>query len=308
MVILMRSFLSAPSPPRKSILFLHQAPAARAASNLAPTEGKVVASGTQPQHGAQKLPFGNRGVTALRLVGQMASGTVLFGLYASVKRRLESKPYVLHFASLLGVHPPPPLLPAPTLSPPVAAAIGGACGGVGFALMAAPIAAFLRTGNLHARVLVKGLPHAVCRDACGFAAFFSAFAWAHPKCQALILDSELEARHPVLASCAASGGAGGAAGLAGYVVGSPFDTIYKVRRGWRPADAPLLSLRRTLTSPRGVRAVAAGAATFAAMELVQDVLIGAQDAAFLTEHPELVDERRRCRTKSGECVPCDAEK
>lgn len=60
---------------------------------------------------------------------------------------------------------------------------------------------------------------------------------------------------------------GGAAGLITYLWRSPLDTLYKRAVGWRDADAPLWSFRRFLTSPRGGKAVAIGAATWSAYEV-----------------------------------------
>ena len=60
---------------------------------------------------------------------------------------------------------------------------------------------------------------------------------------------------------------GGFAGLLSYMWRSPLDTLYKRAVGWRAHDAPLWSLRRFLTSPRGGKAVAIGAITWSAFEI-----------------------------------------
>ena len=59
---------------------------------------------------------------------------------------------------------------------------------------------------------------------------------------------------------------GAAAASATYCWRSPIDTLYKQSLRWRAADAPLLSLKRFITSPRGLKAVAIGAVTWTAYD------------------------------------------
>lgn len=65
---------------------------------------------------------------------------------------------------------------------------------------------------------------------------------------------------------------GGVSGLATYMVRSPCDTLYKQAVGWRPGDTPLWSWRRFIASPRGLKAVGIGAATWSAYELADACL------------------------------------
>jgi hypothetical protein len=65
----------------------------------------------------------------------------------------------------------------------------------------------------------------------------------------------------------AAAASGGLAGLLSYAWRSPLDTLYKRAVGWRAHDAPLWSLRRFLTSPRGGKAVLIGATTWSAFEI-----------------------------------------
>ena len=60
---------------------------------------------------------------------------------------------------------------------------------------------------------------------------------------------------------------GAASGIVAYAWRSPWDNRWKMARGWRPPDSPLLSPRRfTLESPRGLRAAGIGAVTWAVYE------------------------------------------
>ena len=71
---------------------------------------------------------------------------------------------------------------------------------------------------------------------------------------------------------ALSSAAGGGAGLATYLWRSPWDTLFKVSLGMRAKETALVSARRFLTSPRGIKATAVGAATWGIYEGVWTVL------------------------------------
>lgn len=71
-----------------------------------------------------------------------------------------------------------------------------------------------------------------------------------------------------LRTMAATMVSGGLSGLCTYLWRSPWDTLYKRSIGWRGDSAPLWSLQRFVSSPRGAKAVAIGAGTWSAYEFV----------------------------------------
>ena len=76
----------------------------------------------------------------------------------------------------------------------------------------------------------------------------------------------------LLRNAGATAFSGGVSGLATYLWRSPWDTKFKRSVGWRGDDAPLWSWRRFLQSPRGLKAIGLGAATWSAYELADAVL------------------------------------
>ena len=60
---------------------------------------------------------------------------------------------------------------------------------------------------------------------------------------------------------------GAISGLFTYAWRTPWDTLYKKSVGWRDPDAPLWSMSRFLRSPRGLKALGVGAATWSAYEV-----------------------------------------
>lgn len=72
----------------------------------------------------------------------------------------------------------------------------------------------------------------------------------------------------LLKQAGATAVSGGLSGLCTYLWRSPWDTLYKRAVGWRAVDeAPLWSWQRFLKSPRGLKAIGIGAATWSAYEL-----------------------------------------
>ena len=92
---------------------------------------------------------------------------------------------------------------------------------------------------------------------------------------------------------------GAVSGFLTYLWRTPFDTLYKQSVGWRDPNAPLWSLDRFLRSPRGLKAVAVGAATWSAYELADAALRWWVEADVV----EVVDEQgksiRRQRSSRG---------
>ena len=83
---------------------------------------------------------------------------------------------------------------------------------------------------------------------------------------------KLTSASDILRGLLVAAGSGGVAGLATYAWRSPWDTLYKREVRWRAANAPLWSITRFVSSPRGLKAVLVGASTWAVYELADAAL------------------------------------
>ena len=160
-------------------------------------------------------------------------------------------------------------------APVSSSALGGGLGGLLYAACSTPIANYLAGEPLNA--VYSGFRYTFMRDVVGFGIYFGCYTWLRHIGHELFEEgvegatakgkantSEVFANLPK--SIALSAAAGGGAGLATYIWRSPFDTQFKISRGWRHPDTPLISPRRFITSPRGIKAVAIGAATWGIYE------------------------------------------
>ena len=157
-------------------------------------------------------------------------------------------------------------------APPLQSGLAGAVGGALYGVTATPIANYLREGKATAGVLTRGLGWTLVRDTGGFALYFGIFtAIRGSLIQFEGADNEaiMEGRYAwtdIARRLCVSSLAGAGAATFSYTWRSPFDTMYKRSCGYRPPDTPLLSWDRFITSPRGMKAVLLGAATWAAYE------------------------------------------
>lgn len=177
-------------------------------------------------------------------------------------------------------------------------ALGGACGGLSYAVCATGTATWLGTASTSSSTISSSpwhffrtaIRYTAVRDGAGFAVYFGSFRLAQEQLTswlgAAIGDDDLEpvdmqtatpAR--VAGSIAVTAISGALSGLATYLVRSPFDTLYKQAIGWRPPDAPLWSFQRFLSSPRGLKSLGIGAITWSAYE-VADVTLRAYAARY----------------------------
>lgn len=147
----------------------------------------------------------------------------------------------------------------------------------------------------------RALPYTLPRDMGGFAVYFGVYAFSHKALLELFrgaAGSGVHAAAPsdpapadgtdaapmssarqdfsllsvstsgeLAGSLSAIATSGALSGLCTYMWRTPFDTMYKRSVGWRDENAPLWSFRRFLRSPRGVKAVVVGAATWSAYEV-----------------------------------------
>jgi hypothetical protein len=159
-------------------------------------------------------------------------------------------------------------------------AIAGAVGGTVYAVLATPVTAYVRAGARTFMPLVDGLLYTIPRDAGGYALYFGAYTFVRGYEVNLRQQNVEEENGSIRADTFAvdiafAGLAGAAAGMFSYLWRSPWDTLYKKRYGWRPADALLFDPKRFITSPRGVQAIATGAVTWmvyeATMRLVHEL-------------------------------------
>ena len=88
---------------------------------------------------------------------------------------------------------------------------------------------------------------------------------------------------------------GAISGLFTYAWRTPWDTLYKKSVGWRDPDAPLWSMSRFLRSPRGLKALGVGAATWSAYEVAD---AGIRYLAALSEDDVAPGKRDPGRTSS----------
>ena len=243
----------------------------------------------QPEDHASKIAESIRGgrlgwlrTSALNYGGIYLSGVLLFMGHATVLRRLKADETELDDEDTAHASK---------------SALAGACGGIAYGLSSTPLISLLRLGGpargelfswVH-RAVLRPLSYTLPRDAGGFALYFGVYSYVrtHPlitsspavevKAEA---EAEAKAETPPASSAlmtvaaeavpelATALVAGTAAGIATYLWRSPWDTLYKVRMGWRPPDAPLLSGSRFITSPRGAKAVGISGATWVVYEAV----------------------------------------
>lgn len=211
------------------------------------------------------------------------------------------------------------------LSGAAKSAVAGGAGGAMYALSSTPLVGLLRAGppsttaretsaQWAVRVVGRPLRYTLARDCGGFAFFFGTYsacragwAWrveptppepppresAHvhtavvaPAAEGAPASASMQEAAATLASNLASALVSGtAAGVATYLWRSPWDTLYKKHMGWRPADAPLLSPARFVTSPRGLKAVAISGATWTAYEAVLALVSAATEQGLLSAAP-----------------------
>ena len=175
------------------------------------------------------------------------------------------------------------------LASPLATALSGAAGGAAYSVCATSVAAWLGTGDnslLQLRswaFMRRALPFTLPRDAGGFACYFGVYKLAQDAAARRLQHDrsgstedtarmKLTSASDILLGLLVAAGSGGVAGLATYAWRSPWDTLYKREVRWRAANAPLWSITRFVSSPRGLKAVLVGASTWAVYELADAAL------------------------------------
>ena len=164
-------------------------------------------------------------------------------------------------------------------APILSSFIAGAFGGSLYAAISTPILNIMRTKRSGIRSLFAGLKFTMTRDIGGFAIYFGSYTYlrhlGHTYFETTgnnldYSDMELSRDNDHLQhlprSIAISCFAGGGAGLATYIWRSPWDTLFKIRRGMRAQESALVSAKRFLNSPRGAKAVALGSVTWGLYE------------------------------------------
>ena len=257
----------------------------------------------QPEDHASKLSsrlaasrFGRFSATALNYGGIYGSGVLLFEGHAFALRRLQER-------SKSAVAP---AIVDEETAHAGRSALAGAFGGLLYALSSTPLVSILRTGgpapgealSWARRALLRPLRFTIPRDCGGFGLYFGTYtllrthpalgaqfgaqAGAKPSLNAPGADTERRRKKEEedddksgalsdLVSSSAAGIAsallsGSTAGVLTYLWRSPWDTLYKKTMNWRPADAPLFSMARFATSPRGLKAVVISGCTWAVYE------------------------------------------
>lgn len=235
--------------------------------------------------GSLQARVGRVALGGAHMASVFASGTILFVGQEFALRRLE-----------------PDTMGDFGKASPESSALAGSVGGFGYALWSTSTAALLHTGELSRaklQFLRRALPYTLPRDCGGFGLYFGAYAVTQKLLQSEQSDAPASCKAPSSTASAATGApvpslveaiwpgatplgllrnagatafSGGVSGLATYLWRSPWDTKYKRSVGWRGDDAPLWSWRRFLQSPRGLKAIGLGAATWSAYELADAVL------------------------------------
>jgi hypothetical protein len=157
-------------------------------------------------------------------------------------------------------------------APPLQSAVAGCFGGALYSLSATPLANFLRAGQPTLATLVQGLHLTLLRDTVGFGLYFGTYTAVRGSLapyEGVSVDRITAGDYhasDVARRLSLSSFSGAAAAASSYTWRSPFDTWYKISIGTRPHDTPLLSWSRFVTSPRGMKAIVLGSATWAAYE------------------------------------------
>jgi|EP01047_Picozoa_sp_COSAG01_P059368 hypothetical protein len=186
-------------------------------------------------------------------------------------------------------------------APPLQSAVAGAAGGALYSLVATPIANFLRNDAASGRkatvsVLTRGLHLTLARDMGGFFLYFGAYTMARGALAPLleggatahaISEGHQLSVGDVCGRATAASLAGGLGAACAYQFRSPLDTLYKVHIGVRPSCTPLLSWERFLASPRGLKHIALGAATWGCYEVV---MLGVARLHYVGQQMERLDE------------------
>ncbi|CAB9512243.1 expressed unknown protein [Seminavis robusta] len=248
---------------------------------LIPRLKKLKAARTfQPQDHASEvshraLRFGRMPSNALNYGGMYGSGVLLFEGHSWALRKLQAAEADVDTA------------------PAEQSALAGSFGGFLYAITATPVVSLLRMPPYADQSLLewskiailKPLQYTIPRDCGGFALYFGTYTFLRTKfnedqssaddfkhfCTTLETKDKYLRAHDdlamdVLANIGTAMVSGSGAGVSTYLWRSPWDTLYKRSMGWRPADAPLFSSARFLTSPRGITAVAISGTTWAVYE------------------------------------------